>query len=134
MVSNRKRKQEAASRDLSLRELELAELLEDVLQAMRWQQILSYTNQFLLDRFVKVDPAERDKVLEAAVRAVDKDAKLHEWSERLARLKAERVGVTRAMRRAQRDIDQGRTASEVDRPAERRSVPEAHRSGDGQEA
>ena len=110
MTSHRKRKREAVGRDLSVRELELCELLEELLESVRWQQILGYTNQFLLDRYVKVDSEERDKVLEAAVRAVDKDRAMHDWHERLARIKAESVSVRRSINRARKDIAQGKPA------------------------
>lgn len=89
MTSHRKRKKEAAARGLSRRELELTELLEEVLDAVRWMQILGYSNQYLLRDRLDVTPAEQTKVLEAATRAVDKDARLHQWRDRLARLKGE---------------------------------------------
>lgn len=97
MPSHRKRKREAASRDLSLRELELLEVLEEVLESLRWQQVLGYANQFLLDRHVRVEPDERDRVLDAAVRAVDKDKHLRDWRDRLARLRAGIHEVGRAL-------------------------------------
>jgi hypothetical protein len=52
-------------------------------------QILAYSNQYLVNEKLCVDKAERDRILEAATRAVEKDHKLHEWQERLARLKSE---------------------------------------------
>lgn len=110
MPSHRKRKRDAAARDLSVRELELVEILEEVLESVRWQQILGYTNQFLLDRYVKVEAEERDKILEAAVRAVDKDGRLHEWQERVAQLKGECLHVKRSIQRAKKDIAQGKPA------------------------
>ncbi len=84
--------------------------MEELLETVRWQQILGYTNQFLLDRYVKVEPEERDKILEAAVRAVDKDAKMHEWHERLSRLKGEALHIKRSIQRAKKDIAQGKPA------------------------
>lgn len=74
---------------LTPRELDLAELLAEVLDRLRWMQILAYSNQYLVNDKLCVDKAERDRILEAATRAVEKDHKLHEWQERLARLKGE---------------------------------------------
>lgn len=89
MTSNRKRKKRAESLGLTPRELDLAELLAEVLDHLRWMQILAYSNQYLVNEKLCVDKAERDRILEAATRAVEKDHKLHEWQERLARLKSE---------------------------------------------
>ncbi|MCA8941383.1 MAG: hypothetical protein KDB80_02380 [Planctomycetes bacterium] len=109
MTSHRKRKREAKHRGMSVPELELCELLEEVLDRVRWLQILGYSNQFLLDRYVKVPDAERDKVLEAAVRAVDKDTDLEDWHERLARVKRDVARVRPAIRRARKDMTHGLT-------------------------
>lgn len=111
VTSQRKRKKQAASLGLSERELVLAELLEEVLDAVRWMQILGFTNQYLLHQKLKVSPQERDKILEAATRAVDKDAKLHEWRERLARVKGETLRAQRAINRAKKDMARGRAAA-----------------------
>lgn len=89
MTSNRKRKKQAESLGLTPRELELAELLAEVLDNLRWMQILAYSNQYLVNDKLEVDKAERDRILEAATRAVEKDHKIHEWQDRLARLKSE---------------------------------------------
>ncbi len=78
---------------LTPRELDLAELLAEVLDSLRWMQILAYSNQYLVNEKLKVDKAERDRILEAATRAVEKDHKLHQWQERLARLKSEVSGI-----------------------------------------
>lgn len=110
VTSQRKRKKQASSLGLSERELVLAELLEEVLDAVRWMQILGFTNQYLLHQKLDVSPRERDKILEAATRAVDKDAKLHEWRERLARVKGETLRAQRAINRAKKDMARGRAA------------------------
>ena len=78
---------------LTPRELDLAELLAEVLDHLRWMQILAYSNQYLVNEKLAVDKAERDRILEAATRAVEKDQKLHEWQQRLARLKSEVAGI-----------------------------------------
>ena len=53
---------------------------------------------------------ERDKILEAATRAVDKDAKLHEWQERLGQIKGGALEIKRSVNRAKRDMAQGKPA------------------------
>lgn len=99
-----------------MRELELVELLEELLEAHRWLQILGFSNQFLLEQKLKVDRGERDRILEAATRAVDKDARLHQWQQRLARLKGEVLGIKREVRRARRELgrDQPSAADDGD--------------------
>lgn len=96
-------------------ELQLTEMLHEMLGEMRWMQILAYTNQYLLNQKLKVSQEERDQILEAATRAVDKDSKLHEWSDRLDRLKAEIVNIKRTVNRARKDIGQGLPAPESPR-------------------
>ncbi|MBI5851341.1 MAG: hypothetical protein HZB39_10005 [Planctomycetes bacterium] len=108
MTSLRKRKKTANALGLTEAELTLAELLDEVLAELRWVKILAYGNQYLLDRHVKVDAAERDKVLEAATRAVEQDGRLHEWQERLAQVRGAAVTAKRAMSRAMRDLSAGR--------------------------
>lgn len=92
---------------MSVPEFALCELVEEVLDRVRWLQILGYSNQFLLDRHANVSDDERNKVLEAAVRAVDKDRVLAGWHARLAQVKQEVARVRPAIRRAQKDIARG---------------------------
>ena len=99
MTSRRKRKKVAASLSLSERELMLAELCEELLDEIRWMQILSYSNQYLMNRHLKIDADERDRILEASTRTVDKDAKLHEWRERLARVKSDTLELERGVKK-----------------------------------
>lgn len=105
MTSRRKHKKVAASLGLSERELLLTELLEEVLDEVRWLQILGYSNQFLMNRHLEVDPAERDRILEAATRTVDKGRKLHEWHDRLARIKSNVLDIRRGIRRERKDME-----------------------------
>ncbi len=112
VTSQRKRKKQAAARDLTERELELAELVEEMLDTFRWLQILAYSNQYMINRKLRVDAAERDNVLEAATRAVEGDKKLHEWRRRLALLKRETVQIKRVVNRARKDIKRGSSGSE----------------------
>jgi hypothetical protein len=97
VTSQRKRKKVAASLGLSERELLLAELLDEILEHVRWLSILGYGNQYLLRERLEIGEDERRRVLEAATRAVDRDARMHEWRERLARIKGEAARADRAM-------------------------------------
>jgi hypothetical protein len=102
MTSLRKRKKTAAARGLSVPQLELLGLVEEMLEAHRWLQVLGYANQFILAQKVEVTDAERDAILEAATRAVDKDARLERWRARLGRLKSEMLAVERELRSERR--------------------------------
>ena len=90
----------------------LVELVEELLDEVRWLRVLGYANQFLIERQLKVSQDERDKVLAAAVRAVDSDKSTHDWHERLGRLKGEALHIRRSIRRAQKDIAQGKPEPE----------------------
>ena len=118
VTSMRKRKKQADALGLSERELQMAELLEEVLDHMRWMQILGYTNQYILERKLKVDRDERDKILEAATRAVERDGKLSEWQERLARIKGEAVHIKREINRSKRQMARARRAGAPQRQGE----------------
>ena len=87
LTSKRKRKKAAVSLGLTERELALVEILEEVLEALRWTQILGYSNQFLINHQLDISEPDRDHILAAATRTVDRDRKLHEWRARLAGLK-----------------------------------------------
>lgn len=89
---------------MSTTELQLTELLEEILTSLRWVQVLGYSNQFLLQQKLKVTPEERDRVLSAAARMVDKDQKLHEWADRLARLKGELLQKKRDFAKSKREL------------------------------
>lgn len=104
MTSLRKRKKQADDLGVSTTELSLVELLEEILESLRWSQVLGFANQFLLQQKLKVDTAERDKVLAAAARMVDKDQKLHEWRDRLGRLKGELLQKKRDFARSKREL------------------------------
>ena len=104
MTSLRKRKKQAEQLGVSTGELALTELLEEVLESLRWAQVLGYANQFLLTSKLGIDEAERDRILAAASRMVDKDRKLHEWRERLGALKGELLQRKRDFGRARREL------------------------------
>lgn len=89
MTSVRKRKKQASRQGLALPQLELLELVEELLDAHRWLQVLGFANQFMLTEKLGMTAAERDQVLEAATRAVDKDARLVAWRQRLAQVRRE---------------------------------------------
>lgn len=89
MTSLRKRKKQASRQGLPVPALELLELVEELLDAHRWLQVLGYANQFVLNEKLQIAPEERDRVLEAATRAVDKDARLADWRQRAAQLRVE---------------------------------------------
>ena len=87
MTSQRKRKKDAASRGLTTTELDLVELLEEILDSVKWLQVLGYTNQYLVEHKLDVPQDERDKVVEAAARTVERDRQLQGWFERLGDIK-----------------------------------------------
>lgn len=110
MTSRRKRRQEASRRGLSDRELELADLLEEVLEVLRWHQILGYANQFLIDQHLEVSGEERDRVLRAATKAVEKDVRLARFKDRLARVRGAMIARDREIGdavRAELDAQEG---------------------------
>lgn len=100
MTSTRKRKKQASQQGLSVPQLELVELVQELIEAHRWLQILGFANQFALTEKLGLTPPERDRILEAATRAVDKDARLQAWQQRLARVRIELSGATAVMRTA----------------------------------
>ncbi len=64
-------------------ELQLCELLGQVLELLRWNQVLGYSNQYLLHEKLRVSPAERNQVLRAAAGAVEEDGRIQDWGRRL---------------------------------------------------
>ncbi len=64
-------------------ELQLCELLGQVLELLRWNQVLGYSNQYLLHEKLQVSAEERHKVMRAAAGAVEQDGRLQEWGRRL---------------------------------------------------
>jgi hypothetical protein len=100
----KQRDKQAEQLGVSSSELALVELLEEILESLRWAQVLGYANQFHVTQKLKVDQAERDRILAAAARMVDKDQKLHEWKERLAALKGDLLQKKRDLARARREI------------------------------
>ncbi|MEO0481644.1 MAG: hypothetical protein AAF196_19405 [Planctomycetota bacterium] len=93
MTSRRQFKKSAQRLGLTENELMFAQLLEEMLEEMKWLHVLGYSNQFLLHKHLSADPKERDAVVAAAIKEVDRHGKLHEWQQRLARIKARIQGL-----------------------------------------
>jgi len=64
-------------------ELQLCELLAQVLELLRWNQVLGYSNQYLLHQKLGLSAEERHRVMRAAASAVEKDGRLQDWGKRL---------------------------------------------------
>ena len=64
-------------------ELQLCELLAQVLELLRWNQVLGYSNQYLLHQKLGLSPEERHHVMRAAASAVEQDGRLQDWGRRL---------------------------------------------------
>ncbi len=83
MTSNRRRKQKAQALGLNDAELQLCELLGQVIELLRWNQVLGYSNQYLLHEKLAVGADERHRVMRAAAQAVEQDGRLQDWGKRL---------------------------------------------------
>ena len=64
-------------------ELQLCELLGQVLELLRWNQVLGYSNQYLLQHKLGLSAEERHSVMRAAAGAVEQDGRLQQWGQRL---------------------------------------------------
>ncbi len=64
-------------------ELKLCELLGEVLELLRWNQVLGYSNQYLLHEKLGIAPDERRAVMQAAAGAVEQDGRVQDWGRRL---------------------------------------------------
>jgi hypothetical protein len=64
-------------------ELQLCELLGQVLELLRWNQVLGYSNQYLLHERLGLSTEERHRVMKAAAGAVEQDGRLQDWGRRL---------------------------------------------------
>jgi hypothetical protein len=83
VTSNRRRKQKAQSLGLTDAEMQLCELLGQVLELLRWNQVLGYSNQYLLHEKLGIAVDERHRVMRAAAQAVEQDGRLQDWGKRL---------------------------------------------------
>ena len=64
-------------------ELQLTELLGQVLELLRWNQVLDYSNQYLLHEKLGLSAEERHRVMKAAAGAVEADGRTQDWGKRL---------------------------------------------------
>jgi len=64
-------------------ELQLTELLGQILELLRWNQVLGYSNQYLLHEKLGLSPEDRKQVMKAAAAAVEQDGRMQDWGKRL---------------------------------------------------
>ena len=69
-------------------ELQLTELLGQVLELLRWNQVLGYSNQYLLHEKLGLSAEERNQVMKAAAGAVEADGRTQDWGQRLMEIQA----------------------------------------------
>ena len=98
MTSRRRRKRQAEAKGLTEAELDLVELLEEILDAMRWGQVLGYANQFLLQEQLAVTQQDRDRVLEAAAAIVAGEGRIQDWRARLQQVRARLQSLDRELK------------------------------------
>ena len=79
-------------------ELKLCELLGEVLELLRWNQVLGYSNQYLLHEKLGVSADERHRVMRAAAGAVEQDGRLQDWGRRLLEIQASLEQIQARMR------------------------------------
>lgn len=110
MSKGRRRKQKANALGLNDAELQLCELLAQVLELLRWNQVLGYSNQYLLHEKLGVSPEERQRVMRAAAGAVEQDGRLQDWGKRLLEIQA---ALERIQAKMQRDDERSDGESEA---------------------
>jgi hypothetical protein len=93
VTSNRRRKQKAQSLGLNDAELHLTELLGQMLELLRWNQVLGYSNQYLLHERLGLSPQERRDVMKAAAGAVEQDGRMQDWGKRLLEIQDSLQGI-----------------------------------------
>lgn len=74
-------------------ELQLTELLGQVLELLRWNQVLGYSNQYLLHQKLGLTPEERHDVMKAAAGAVEQDGRMQDWGQRLLEIQESLQGI-----------------------------------------
>ena len=66
-------------------ELQLTELLGQILELLRWNQVLGYSNQYLLHEKLGLSPARAaTDVMKAAAGAVEQDGRMQDWGQAVA--------------------------------------------------
>jgi hypothetical protein len=88
MTSLRRHKKRLARSGRSGTEDQLAALVTEMLDELRWLKVLAFSNQWLWTERAGVAPDERDRVFAAAARVVERDPRLQDWRARLERLRA----------------------------------------------
>lgn len=74
-------------------ELQLTELLGQVLELLRWNQVLGYSNQYLLHEKLGLSPEERHRVMKAAAGAVEQDGRMQDWGKKLLEIQERLQGI-----------------------------------------
>lgn len=97
MSKNRRRKQKAQALGLNDAELQLCELMAQVIELLRWNQVLGYSNQYLLHEKLGVPPEERHRVMRAAAGAVEQDGRLQDWGRRLLEIQQALADIQRRL-------------------------------------
>ena len=97
MSSHRRRKQKARSLGLDEAELQLCELLGEMLELLRWNQVLGYGNQYLLHEKLGLSADERHRVMRAAASAVEQDGRIQDWGRRLLAVQEQLRAIQAAM-------------------------------------
>ena len=118
MTSNRRRKQKAQSLGLTEAELQLTELLGQVLELLRWNQVLGYSNQYLLHQRLGLSADERHQVMKAAASAVEQDGRLQDWGRRLLEIQEALRSIHERMTGERIERDNGRADGRPDDRAE----------------
>jgi hypothetical protein len=119
VTSNRRRKQKAQSLGLNDAELHLTELLGQMLELLRWNQVLGYSNQYLLHERLGLSPQERRDVMKAAAGAVEQDGRMQDWGKRLLEIQESLQGIhARMTGEGTVDDSSGDDSSVGDGPAE----------------
>lgn len=112
MASNRRRKQKAQSLGLNEAELQLTELLGQVLELLRWNQVLGYSNQYLLHERLGLSPEERHRVMKAAAGAVEQDGRMQDWGKKLLEIQEQLQGIHERMTGEPQGNDRGSADSD----------------------
>ncbi len=74
-------------------ELQLTELLGQMLELLRWNQVLGYSNQYLLHQKLGLSPEERHRVMKAAAGAVEQDGRMQDWGKKLFEIQERLQGI-----------------------------------------
>jgi len=101
-------------------ELQLTELLGQVLELLRWNQVLGYSNQYLLHEKLGLSSEERHRVMKAAAGAVEADGRMQDWGKRLLEIQESLTAIHERM-----------TGERLEKPAPPRDDDGAAESANG---